>query len=211
MAVRGRPKGSDSAVTKEKIINAARVEFAANGFDGAGIVSIAENVDIAPSAIYHYFQSKEKLYVEVFESTASAIWDSVFPAENHSTLVEAVEQLLDNSRRLAHKLPAHSDFLASLPIEAKLHPQFSEILKQRAVYQDKTFRNLALLGVQTGELHFLSEDEGTELIRSIIMGWFFEKHFRREEIEHSAEAIISMFKYLYATNPNNNNLAIGNY
>ena len=59
MAARGRPKGSDSAETKRKIINAARHEFANNGYDGAAILSIAENVGIAPSAIYHYFQSKE--------------------------------------------------------------------------------------------------------------------------------------------------------
>jgi len=56
-----------------------------------------------------------------------------------------------------------------------------------------------LIGIASGELYFLSEDEGTELIRSIIMGWFFERHFRQEEIEHSGEAIISMFKHLNVT------------
>ena len=35
--------------------------------------------DSAPSAIYHYFQSKEKLYTEVFKQTSSTIWDSVTP------------------------------------------------------------------------------------------------------------------------------------
>tara|TARA_B100000902_G_scaffold297580_1_gene284693 strand:+ start:3890 stop:4501 length:612 start_codon:yes stop_codon:yes gene_type:complete len=201
MRKKGRPKGGDSAATKKKILGAARVEFAANGYDGAAIVAIAKSVGIAPSAVYHYFQSKEKLYTEVFKQTSVAIWDSVSPTDNPPTLVEAMEQLLDNSRLLADKLPSYSDFLASLPIEAKLHPQFSELLKQRADYQDKTFRNLALIGIASGELHFLSEDEATELIRSIIMGWFFERHFRQEEIEHSGEAIISMFKHLYVTNP----------
>ena len=201
MRKKGRPKGDDSAATKKKILGAARVEFAANGYDGAAIVAIAKSVGIAPSAVYHYFQSKEKLYTEVFKQTSVAIWDSVSPTDNPPTLVEAMEQLLDNSRLLADKLPSYSDFLASLPIEAKLHPQFSELLKQRADYQDKTFRNLALIGIASGELHFLSEDEATELIRSIIMGWFFERHFRQEEIEHSGEAIISMFKHLYVTNP----------
>lgn len=199
MQKKGRPKGGDSAATKKKILDAARVEFAANGFDGAAIVAIAKSVGIAPSAVYHYFQSKEKLYMEVFKQTSVAIWDSVSPTDNPSTLVEAMEQLLDNSRLLADKLPSYSDFLASLPIEGKLHPEFSELLKQRADHQDKTFRNLALIGIASGELYFLSEDEGTELIRSIIMGWFFERHFRQEEIEHSGEAIISMFKHLNVT------------
>ena len=199
MQKKGRPKGGDSAATKKKILDAARVEFAANGFDGAAIMAIATSAGIAPSAVYHYFQSKEKLYMEVFKQTSIAIWDSVSPTDNPSTLVEAMEQLLDNSRLLADKLPSYSDFLASLPIEGKLHPEFSELLKQRADYQDKTFRNLASIGIASGELHFLTEDEATELIRSIIMGWFFERHFRQEEIEHSGEAIISMFKHLNVT------------
>ncbi|MEC7577780.1 MAG: TetR/AcrR family transcriptional regulator [Actinomycetota bacterium] len=199
MAKRGRPAGSDSEQTKEKIINAARLEFAANGYDGASITSIARNVGIAPSAIYHYFQSKEKLYTEVFKQTSSTIWDSVTPSGEAKTLLEAMTDLLDNSRQISTDLPSYSDFLASLPIEAKMHPEFSDLLQQRADHQDRTFRKLASIGIKSGEIDFLSEDEATELIRSIVMGWFFEKHFRQEEIPRSAESILAIFKHLLNT------------
>ena len=72
MSTRGRPKGGDSAQTKKKILDAARLEFATNGYDGASIMAIAANVGIAPSAVYHYFQSKEKLYTDVFEQTSNS-------------------------------------------------------------------------------------------------------------------------------------------
>ena len=196
MAKRGRPAGADSEQTKEKIIEAARLEFSANGYDGASIMSIASNVGIAPSAIYHYFQSKEKLYTEVFKQTSSAIWDSVTPAEEAKTLLEAMTKLLDDSRQVSTDLPLFSDFLASLPIEAKMHPEFSDLLQQRADHQDRTFRKLASIGIESGEIDFLSEDEATELIRSIVMGWFFERHFRGEEIPKSAESILVMFEHL---------------
>ena len=199
MVKRGRPAGADSEQTKEKIINAARLEFAANGYDGASITSIARNVGIAPSAIYHYFQSKEKLYTEVFKRTSSTIWDSVTPSGEAKTLLEAMTDLLDNSRQISTDLPSYSDFLASLPIEAKMHPEFSDLLQQRADHQDRTFRKLASIGIKSGEIDFLSEDEATELIRSIVMGWFFEKHFRQEEIPRSAESILAIFKHLLNT------------
>ena len=154
MAKRGRPAGTDSEQTKEKIINAARLEFAANGYDGASITSIARNVGIAPSAIYHYFQSKEKLYTEVFKQTSSTIWDSVTPAGEAKTLLEAMTKLLDNSRQISTNLPSYSDFLASLPIEAKMHPEFSDLLQQRADHQDRTFRKLASIGIKSGEIDF---------------------------------------------------------
>ena len=196
MAKRGRPAGTDSEQTKEKIIDAARLEFSANGYDGASIMSIASNVGIAPSAIYHYFQSKEKLYTEVFKQTSSVIWDSVTPAEEAKTLLEAMTKLLDDSRQISTDLPSFSDFLASLPIEAKMHPEFSDLLRQRADHQDRTFRKLASIGIESGEIDFLSKDEATELIRSIVMGWFFERHFRGEEIPKSAESILVMFEHL---------------
>ena len=199
MVKRGRPAGADSEQTKEKIINAARLEFAANGYDGASITSIARNVGIAPSAVYHYFQSKEKLYTEVFKQTSSTIWDSVTPSGEAKTLLEAMTDLLDNSRQISTDLPSYSDFLASLPIEAKMHPEFSDLLQQRADHQDRTFRKLASIGIKSGEIDFLSEDEATELIRSIVMGWFFEKHFRQEEIPRSAESILAIFKHLLNT------------
>ena len=101
--------------------------------------------------------------------------------------------LLDNSRQISTDLPSYSDFLASLPIEAKMHP-FSDLLQQRADHQDRTFRKLASIGIESGEIDFLSEDEATEVIRSIVMGWFFEKHFRQEEIPRSAESILAIFK-----------------
>ena len=43
MSTRGRPKGGDSAQTKKKILDAARLEFATNGYDGASIMAIATN------------------------------------------------------------------------------------------------------------------------------------------------------------------------
>lgn len=196
MSTRGRPKGGDSTLTRKKILDAARLEFASNGYDGASIMAIANNVGIAPSAVYHYFQSKEKLYTQVFEQTSTAIWDSVAPSEEAQTLFESMKKLLDDSRLLAEKLPSYSDFLASLPIEARLHPEFSELLQKRADYQDKTFRKLANIGIESGELDFLTEDEATELIRSIVMGWFFERHFRQEEIPNSGESILAMFEHL---------------
>ena len=193
MSTRGRPKGGDSAQTKKKILDAARLEFATNGYDGASIMAIAANVGIAPSAVYHYFQSKEKLYTDVFEQTSNSIWES---SEDASTLLDAMRELLDDSRQLAEQLPSYSDFLASLPIEARLHPEFSELLEKRAVYQDRTFRRLASIGIASGELDFLTEDEATELIRSIVMGWFFERHFRQAEIPNSGESILAMFEHL---------------
>ncbi|HJM28219.1 MAG: TetR/AcrR family transcriptional regulator [Acidimicrobiales bacterium] len=193
---RGRPRGVDSADTRKKIINAARIEFANKGFDGAAISAIAESAHLAPSAIYHYYQSKEKLYEEVFEDTANIIWSDVNTQLDEETLTIAIEKVVRLTNELIEQLPDYSDFMAAVPVEARIHPEFAKLLPRRTDYQNVTFRALARLGIKTGEISFLSEDEATEFLRSVLMGWYFERHFRKYEMPLSLESILKVFTVL---------------
>ena len=51
--------------SKEKILSAATRCFFDKGFDGTSISSIAKKAQITQSLIFHYFESKEKLWKEV--------------------------------------------------------------------------------------------------------------------------------------------------
>jgi len=58
---RGRPRpGAD--VTREHILEAARDEFAARGFDRATIRGIASLAGVDPALVLHYFGSKAQLF-----------------------------------------------------------------------------------------------------------------------------------------------------
>ncbi len=200
MNKRGRPRGVSSIETRRRIIETARVEFSEKGFDGASIAQIAAQAQLAPSAIYNHYESKRKLYVAVFEDSADQIWSDVSSARFERTLVEAVSHLIESSRSITDRLPNHSQFLASTPTEARLHPEFSPLLRRRTEFQDQTFAALAAIGIRTGELEGFSIEEGTELLRALIMGWFFERHFRAEEIPGGGEVIIKLFKVLANSN-----------
>jgi AcrR family transcriptional regulator len=54
----------DAARTRAKIMAAARDEFAARGFAGARIESIARRAGLSKQLLYHYFPSKEALFEE---------------------------------------------------------------------------------------------------------------------------------------------------
>jgi TetR/AcrR family transcriptional regulator len=51
--------------TKQKIIDAARAEFAAHGKAGARVDRIAQLAGVNKAMIYYHFQSKDNLYMEV--------------------------------------------------------------------------------------------------------------------------------------------------
>ncbi len=57
----------DSVATRARILNVATREFANKGFEGARTDDIADRARINKRMIYHYFSSKEQLYLAVLE------------------------------------------------------------------------------------------------------------------------------------------------
>lgn len=66
-------KQRDAAVTREKILQMATREFATKGFDGARVDTIVARCKISKNLIYHYFDSKEALFIEVMERAYAAM------------------------------------------------------------------------------------------------------------------------------------------
>lgn len=58
----------NSAVTRARILSVATREFASKGYEGAGTDEIADRARINKRMIYHYFSSKEQLYLAVLEA-----------------------------------------------------------------------------------------------------------------------------------------------
>jgi hypothetical protein len=70
------------------------------------------------------------------------------------------------------------------------------MLDRRVKWQDHTFRALAELGIATGELDGFDVTTGTELMRSLIMGWFFETHNHGRPNERPGESLITLIRLL---------------
>ena len=51
--------------TRARLVEAAKKVFERDGFLEARIVDIAEAANLAPGGFYHYFDSKEELFLEV--------------------------------------------------------------------------------------------------------------------------------------------------
>lgn len=62
-----KPRIRDAEATKARILDAAKKEFAKNGLGGARVDVIAEKANANKRMIYHYFESKERLFQTVLE------------------------------------------------------------------------------------------------------------------------------------------------
>jgi len=59
-----RPGGTD---TRAELLNAARVEFAQRGYEGATVRMIAERAGVDPAMVNHWFGGKEALFTEALQ------------------------------------------------------------------------------------------------------------------------------------------------
>ncbi len=70
------PPSERSAETRQRILDAALREFAANGLAGARTEAIATAAGVNKALLYYYFDSKEKLYVAALEMIAIRVRDT---------------------------------------------------------------------------------------------------------------------------------------
>src|SRR5215475_10546478 len=62
-----RPQRRNPEATRQKLLTAARREFAASGLAGARVDEIADRAGVNKQLVYHYFGDKDALYLAVLE------------------------------------------------------------------------------------------------------------------------------------------------
>ncbi len=119
------------ALTQKRILDAAEAEFAAKGFDGARLGSIARAAGVQQALIHHYFADKAGLYREVIDRALSAMttegWDilarTVRTVSSHggAKLTEADLRPIVNAfvELLQRFFTTHSAMLAIVQSEAR--------------------------------------------------------------------------------------------
>lgn len=116
---RGRPPASDSAVTRERILGAARRIFAESGYEAATFQAIAMEIGLTRPAINIYFPNKSALYGEVVNRAGNTVLEAVRAAEAAPTLGEQVLEFIRVAFRSQDADPALAGFLVQSAMEAR--------------------------------------------------------------------------------------------
>ena len=106
-AKRATPKKRSTSGTesRQRILNVATQEFSVKGYDGARVDDIMRIAKVSKNLIYHYFGSKEQLFVAVLEAAYLKMldyhnsWslDQVQPAQGVSKVIRATFEYWDKS------------------------------------------------------------------------------------------------------------------
>jgi TetR/AcrR family transcriptional regulator len=106
------PQRRDPAGTRQKLLTAARSEFAKNGLAGARVDEIAARAGVNKQLVYHYFGDKDALYLAVLEW----VYEEIRAQERNLNLEglppeRAIRKLIEGS---FDHLAAHPDFIVLL-------------------------------------------------------------------------------------------------
>jgi TetR/AcrR family transcriptional regulator len=107
-----RPQRRDPAGTRNKLLTAARREFADRGLAGARVDDIAARAGVNKQLVYHYFGDKDALYLAVLEW----VYEEIRAQERKLNLEglppeRAIKKLIESS---FDHLALHPDFIVLL-------------------------------------------------------------------------------------------------
>lgn len=71
-------KATQGYYTREALITVARKQFAIKGYTETSIEEIVEKANVTKGAFYHHFNSKEELFLRVFENVKKEIGRAAF-------------------------------------------------------------------------------------------------------------------------------------
>lgn len=149
----GRPRDGDSAETRRRILQAARIRFARDGFRATTNRLIAADVGITSGAIYHYVDSKAALYADVYCETIDALYTEFERvATQHDTLFEQYGAVLRRACELQMDDPSITGFIVAVAQETQRHPDLLELLTPQRGRHSRFFSALVSGAAARGEL-----------------------------------------------------------
>ena len=90
-----KPRARNPEATKQRVLDAAKVEFARHGLAGGRVDAIAGRAKANKQMIYHYFGSKQDLFLAVLEDAYSDIRNAESKLDlDHLDPIEALKTLV---------------------------------------------------------------------------------------------------------------------
>jgi TetR/AcrR family transcriptional regulator len=180
------PRSAEAS--RAKILDAARFEFVTNGLNGARVDRIADRAGVNKNLIYHYFGSKEALYLRVLETIYSGLRASQRDDEvRNLAAVEGMRRLVGHTFDHFVATPDLIRLMSIENIHYARHLKQSKIVKPLYKPLLQTIETLLSRGQEEGV--FRRDVDAIELYLSIsalayfylsnrhTLSWIFDQQF----------------------------------
>ena len=181
-----RPRGSDGAQTRERILAVAQELFTRQGYDKTSLRDIAERLEISKAALYYYFPRKEDILLELhlqLHTLGETVIAELEGAPDGTARVaiwprlanEMIDFMVDNRELLLLHNRNRSAFESLEPAMVRdgrdIEARFERILSSPAMPLRERVRMAAMVGVITevfGESAAAFEDVPPEELADLV-------------------------------------------
>jgi len=130
MRRRGRPANTSTEDTVAVMLVAARKQFAAQGYAATSNRTVANAAGLAHTAIYNHFGSKAQLFTAVFLDVQDRLIFELQRSAGRTPDEPAFPRaLLDAIEELRAADPTYVEFLASMYVEVRRHPELRNVFQ----------------------------------------------------------------------------------
>ena len=182
---------------REKILSAALELYSTKGLSATKVSDIAQRASMAQGLLYHYFSSKEQIYVEIVATAFERLNGACHGLENNEwppdekisqaleTLIESIDKSPDAARY--HVLFTQAQLSEAVPTEAKA------IIKEKSSIPYKVLSRIMAAGQKLGSIRAGSPDELATIFWTTIKGLAFHKAVHGTSPLPSAALFHSLF------------------
>ena len=151
------PRSRKGALTRARLIDAAKEVFEEAGFLEARISDIAERAQLSHGSFYHYFESKEQIFREVAdlqEALLTAVPDD--DAETTAAEPTEFERILRANRRYLQRYRDNGKIMGVIEEVSRYDPYVNEARMRRQKHfadrAERAIRRLQADGVADAEI-----------------------------------------------------------
>lgn len=201
----------DPERSKQRILHFAAEEFAKKGYDGARVDEIMRRCKVSKNLIYHYFHSKEALFIAVLEVAYASLRDRQEAMQlERSDPVEGVSRLVIDTFRYWNEARDFIAYLNSENLYDAKHIKKSKFITSTYPALVATIRDVLARGEKEGVFrtgvdpiqlyisisalayHFFSNQSTF----SVIFGKDFTgAQVLRQRLEHTVELVLGYLRY----------------
>jgi AcrR family transcriptional regulator len=120
---RGRPVGSDSAETRNRILQAARQVIIERGYQAATFQAISLAAELSRPTLHYYFANCEAIYSTLVTEASTLVTECIAKAKQHETVVAQLSALVAALNEAERRDRSTAAFLVSARLEANRNPE----------------------------------------------------------------------------------------
>lgn len=188
--------------TREHILDVTLKLFLQKSFKEVTLKEIVEKTGLSKGAFYHYFTSKEQLFLELVNDVLSSVLDVPYDQFSKDSLyhfyIDYINYYTENLKQQNEESSAPSFNYISLIFDAiKLFPDFQERLQKSKEVQLSSWKNIIHTAREKGEINSpMSDEQIANMFINSSSGVEMESIFRGNS-EDIGKTLISLWDSFY--------------